>query len=131
MITQKEIIILKKILIELLIERKIGLTLGSKGLCFRFMSHGLLTSQIPHFNFKEAIEFNAFNGTAGYWWPTGFLENIHDPSYDYNNRIDFLNYVINQNVSESKIKISWFDVLKLDWYGLKYWFKVKWAKFRY
>ena len=125
MITNKEIIILKKILVELLIERKIGFRLGFIGLCERLKCHRIQSVCIPHFNYEEAIKFNANMELIGYWW------NWRKINYDYNNRIDFLNYVINQNVSESKIKLSCFDVLKLDWYGLKYWFKVKWAKFMY
>ena len=125
MITKKEIIILKKILIELLIEKKIGFRLRAPGLCLRLAFHGTGYAYIPHFNREEAMKFNTNINAIGYWW------NWREINYDYNNRIDFLNYVINQNVSESKIKLNWFDVLKLDWYGLKYWFKVKWAKFRY
>lgn len=125
MITKKEIIILKKILIELLIERRIGFRLGFIGLCERLIYHYRIGLHIPYFNYEEAIKFNVNIDTIGYWW------NWKKINYDFNNRIDFLNYVINQNVSESKIKLNYFDVLKLDWYGLKYWFKVKLAKFRY
>lgn len=127
MITKKEIIILKKILIELLIERKIGFLLRAPGLCLRLAFHGTGYAYIPHFSREEAMRFNACINRLfdGYWW------NWRGSNYDFNNRIDFLNYVINQNVSKSKIKLNLFDVLKLDWYGLKYWIKVKWAKFRY